>query len=99
MHLIHTHTTILTRIACTVVNICVAVSARPSRFTDALIPEQLVNAESTHTRLLRTQVNLFFTSFATESVRTIAGKIVDQVSAVSAQQTWLLQTIIDVSLA
>ena len=90
---------VLTRIAGAVINIDVAVQPSPSWLADTLVSEQLVHAFSPDAGVGITEVHLLLTSLASKASGTVAAEVVDQVSAVGAQKTGLLQTVVNIILA
>lgn len=97
--IISAETIVLTRIAGTVVNVDIAVGAGPAWLTDTLVSEQLVNTLPSDTGVWGAQVHLLLASLACEALGTVTAEVIDQVSAISPQQTGLLQTVVNVVLA
>ena len=89
---------ILTRIAGTVINIDVTVHPCPSWLADTFVSEQLVHAFSPDAGVRVTEVHLLLASLASEASGTVTAEVIDQVSAVGAQETGLLQTVVNIIL-
>lgn len=83
----------------TVVDVLVAGLAAPSGIADALVVEESVDANSVLARLGHAQIDFLLASLSGEAWRAGADKIVDEVSAVGAQQARILSAVVGVDLA
>lgn len=90
---------IFARIGRTVVQIELTFSSTPTRVTNAFVMEESVHTNTVNTGTVSTQINLLMTSFASETERTLALEVIDQISTFSAQKTRLFSTIININVA
>jgi hypothetical protein len=68
--LIQTFALVLTRVACTVLNVDVTLVSCPTGLANTLVSEELVDAHASDAGILCTEVNLRLTTLASESVGT-----------------------------
>lgn len=97
--IVHTASAVLTGVAGAVVLVDLTRWTFPARLADALVPEQFVDTEASHTWVGFTKVHLDFTPLAGESSLARALEVVDEIRAVTTQQTRLFQTVINVDIA
>lgn len=97
--LIDALTVILARFRGALVDVGLASCAGPARMANTLGAEELIHADAVQARIARAQVDLFMATFAGESGRTVAGEVVDQISAVGAEQARSLGAIVSVDFA
>ena len=89
---------VLTRIAGAVINIDVTIQPSPSWLADTLVSKQLVHTFSPDAGVWVTEIHFLLTSLASEAPGTVAAEVINQVSAVGAQETGLLQTVVNIIL-
>ena len=99
VHLVNAGPTVLAGIDATVVNIDITVGASPAGLARALIPEQPIDADTPDTGFAGTKVHLLLATFSGKAIRTVASKVMDQVSAVASKQAGLFSAVINVDLA
>lgn len=75
VYLVDALAVVLARFAGALVDVRLAGSSSPSRMTDALVAEQIINAYPVQTRIPRAQVYLLVTPFARESRRAVAAEV------------------------